>query len=226
VKASWVVAGLVVSVAFVALMIGYVVAQEGAPKPAAPAAAAAAPAAPAAPAAKPASQAEVVIVWCSGAPDAPAVPGVEAGAVDVITQSTPPAGNIKEVGEKLAKELEAKGHSALVISVQDCRDPKPIVNAKALVLGCPDYLGLPPWQMVKFVDETLYRIFRTDAKLSGKAVAAYATTDRMLTTLNGALKSVQGKAVEGAVIRGGSRGSAEQRDAAIKALAERIAAAL
>ena len=215
VRRSWAVAGVVVSVAFVALVMGYVVAQEAAPKPAAPAA----------PAGKPAGAAEVVIVWCSGVPDAPAVPGVDAGAVDVITQSTPATGNIKEVAEKLAKELEAKGHSTLVVAAQDCRDPKTILNAKALVLGCPEYFGLPPWQMVKFVDETLYRIFQSDAKLSGKAVAAYATTEPVLTTLNNVLGSVRGKAVEGAVIRA-RRTSAEDRDAAIKGLAERIAAAL
>jgi flavodoxin len=223
VKRSWAVAGVVVSVAFVALMIGYVVAQEAAPRPAAPAAPAAP--APAAPAAKPASgAAEVVIVWCSGSPDAPALPGVDAGAVDVVTQATAAAGNIKEVAEKLAKELEAKGHSTLVISVQDCKDPKPIMNAKALVLGSPDYLGMPPWQMVKFLDETYYRIFRSEAKLTGKAVAAYATTDRIQKTLADMMGRVGGKAVEGAVI--GRRGSAEERDAAIKALAERIVAAL
>jgi flavodoxin len=226
VRRSWAVAGVVVSVAFVALLMGYVVAQEAAPRPAAPVAPAApAAAAPAAAAAKPASgAAEVVIVWCSGSPDAPALPGVDAGAVDVVAQATPATGNIKEVAQQLAKELEAKGHSALVISVQDCKDPKPIMNAKALVLGSPDYLGMPPWQMVKFLDETYYRIFRSEAKLTGKAVAAYATTDRIQKTLADMMGRVGGKAVEGAVI--GRRASAEERDAAIKALAERIVAAL
>lgn len=222
-KRSWVVAGVVLSVAFVALVMGYVVAQEAAPKPAAPATPAAG--APAAPAAKPAGAAEVVIVWCSGSPDAPELPGVEAGPADVVTQATPATGNIKEVAEKLAKELEAKGHSTLVIAVQDCRDPKPIMNAKALVLGSPDYLGLPPWQMVKFLDETYFRIFRSEAKLTGKVVAAYATTDRIQKTLADMLGGrVGGKAVDGAVI--GRRTSAEDREAAIKGLAERIAAAL
>ena len=196
-----------VSVAFAALLLGYLAAQEGA----------------VAEEAVPAH--DVIIVWCGGVPDAPPLPGPEAGAVDTVTQSTPEAGNIKEISEKLAGELKAAGRSVLVIAAEDCRDPRPILQAKALVLASPDYFGLPAWQMVRFADETLYRIFRARIRLTDHVVTAFATTQRCLDILEGILGSTRGKAVEGAVISA-RRTSPEERDAAVKALAERIVAGL
>lgn len=168
---------------------------------------------------------DVVIVWCGGTPGAPPLPPPEAGAVDAVTQSTPEAGNVKEIAEKLGKELEAAGHSVLVITAQECRDPRHIMQAKAVVLGCPDYFGLPPWEMVRFFDETLYRLFRARVRLSDSVVTGFATTERCLGVLQGVLKTTRGKAVEGAVISA-RRTSPEDRDASVKQLAERIAAGL
>lgn len=196
-----------VSVALTAVLLGYIGAQEG----------------PASEEAVPAH--DVVIVWCGGTPDAPPLPGPEAGAVDTVTQSTPEAGNIKEISEKLAAELKAAGHSVLVIAAEDCRDPRHILQAKALVLASPDYFGLPAWQMVRFADETLYRIYRARIRLTDHVVTAFATTQRCLDILEGVLRSTRGKAVEGAVISA-RRTSEEERAAAVKALAERIAASL
>ena len=105
------------------------------------------------------------------------------------------------------------------------RDVHDELHAKALVLASPDYFGLPAWQMVRFADETLYRIYRARIRLSDHVVTAFATTQRCLGVLEGVLRSTRGKAVEGAVIS--ARGtSAEDRDASVKALAERIAAGL
>ena len=145
--------------------------------------------------------------------------------MDTVTQSTPEAGNIKEISESLAKELKAAGHSVLVIAAEDCRDPRNILQAKALVLASPDYFGLPAWQMVRFVDETMYRIYRARIRLSDHVVTAFATTQGCLDILEGVLRSTRGKAVEGAVISA-RRTSEEERAAAVKALAERIAAGL
>ncbi len=206
-KVSRLFVAALVSVALTVMLLGYIGAQEG----------------PAAEEAVPAH--DVVIVWSGGTPDAPPVPGLEAGAVDTITQSTPEAGNIKEISESLAKELEAAGHSVLVIAAEDCRDPRHILQAKALVLASPDYFGLPAWQMVRFVDETMYRIYRARIRLSDHVVTAFATTQGCLDILEGVLRSTRGKAVEGAVISA-RRTSEEERAAAVKALAERIAAGL
>jgi len=168
---------------------------------------------------------DVVIVWCAGTPDAPALPGPEAGPVDAVTQATAGAGNIKQAAEKLGKELEAKGLSVVLIPAEKCRDPRVVMRAKALVLGCPDYFGLPPWQMVRFFDETLYRIFRARVRLTDHVVTGFATTERCLGVLQGVLRSTRGKAVDGAVITP-RRMSEEDRDAAVRQLAERIAAGL
>jgi flavodoxin len=204
-------------VAVTALLLGYMAAQEGSAAQEEGAAAAPAKEAP------PAS--EVVIVWCGGTPGAPSIPAPEAGAVDAVTQATPEAGNVKEIAEKLGKELEAAGHSATVIAAEQCRDPQVIMHAKALILGCPDYFGLPPWQMVRFFDETLYRLYRGRVRLSGHVVTAFATTERCRGILEGVLKGTGGKAVEGAVIA--PRGtSAADRDASVKQLAARIVAGL
>jgi len=89
------------------------------------------------------------------------------------------------------------------------------------VLGCPDYFGLPPWQMVRFFDETLYRLYRGRVWLTDRVVTAFATTDRCLGILQGVLRSIRGKAVDGAVISP-RRTSAQHRDEAVKALARRI----
>jgi hypothetical protein len=168
---------------------------------------------------------DVVIIWCAGTPGAPAVPSPEVGPVDAVTQATAEAGNIKETAEKLGKELETAGHSVLLVSAEECRDPRVLVNSKALVLACPDYFGLPPWQMVRFFDETLYRLYAARVRLDGHVVTAFATTDRILSTLEGVLGSTGGKAVKGAVIAS-RHTSAADRDALVKQLAERIAAAL
>lgn len=201
-KGSRLVVAVVVGVAVTALWLGSMRAQEAPPAH------------------------DVVIVWCGGIPDAPPLPGPEAGAVDTVTQSTPGVGNIKEVAGKLAKELEAAGHSVLVIAAEDCRDPRVIVNAKALVLGCPDYFGLPPWQMVRFADETLYRLFRARIRLTEHVVTSFATTGRVLEILQRVVGSTRGKAVDGAVISARRNTSPEERDAAVKQLAERIVAGL
>jgi flavodoxin len=218
VKASRRLVAALAGALVVALLLGYVAAQE---RPAAREAAAAAQApAQEAPAAR-----EVVIVWSGGTPGAPPLPPPDAGAVDVITQATPETGGIKEIAEKLAKELEAAGHSALVISAEECRDPRVIMRAKALVVASPEYFGLPTWQMVRFFDETLYRLYRARVQLSNHVVAAFATGERTLGILEGVLKSTRGKAVQGAVIS--ARGtSAADIDASVKQLAERIAAGL
>lgn len=117
-KASRLLVAGLASVVVVGLFVGYMVAQEGSAAKEAPPAR------------------DVVIVWCGGTPGAPALPPLEAGAVDAVTQSTPAEGNVKEIAQKLGKELEAAGHSVLVIAAEDCRDPRQIVQAKALVLGC------------------------------------------------------------------------------------------
>jgi len=168
---------------------------------------------------------DVVIVWCAGVPDAPPLPAPEAGSVDAVTQATAEAGNIKEIAEKLGKELEAKGLSVLLIPAEKCRDPRVVMRARALVLGCPDYFGLPPWQMVRFFDETLYRIFRARVRLTDHVVTGFATTEHCLGVLQGVLRSTRGKAVDGAIITP-RRTSEEDRDAAVRQLAERIAAGL
>ena len=200
-KGSRLVVALIVGVAVTALVLGSMRAQEAPPAR------------------------DVVIVWCGGVPDAPPLPGLEAGAVDTVTQSTPGVGNIKEVAGKLAKELEAAGRTVLVVAAEDCRDPRVIVNAKALVLGSPDYFGLPAWQMVRFADETLYRIRGARIRLTEHVVTSFATTDRVLEILQRLGGSTRGKAVDGAVIA--ARGtSPEERDAAVKQLAERIVAGL
>ncbi len=214
---GYVVGGCVI-LALAAMLPGYVAAQEGVE---AGEEAAATPTA--APKAPPAS--DVLIVWSGGRPDAPPLPPVEAGPVDAVTQSTPEAGNVKEVAEKLGKELEAAGYSVLVIAAEECRDPRQVMQAKALVLGSPEYFGLPPWQMVRFFDETLYRLYRARVRLTDHVVAAFSTNERCLDVLESVLKSTQGKAVEGAVI-GGRRASAADREGSIKRLAERIAGEL
>lgn len=208
----------VAGVAVAALLLGYVAAQEAPAAQAEPEAAQ-----PAAEEAVPAY--DVVIVWCGGMPDAPPLPGPDEGAVDAVTQATPAAGNVKEIAEKLAKELEAAGHSVLVIAAEECRDPRVIIGAKALVLGCPDYFGLPPWQMVRFFDETLYRIRRARVQLTDHVVTAFATTERCRDILQRVVGTTQGKAVDGEVISA-RRTTEADRDAAVKRLAERIAAGL
>ncbi len=216
-KGAGVFVGAVASVVLAVLLLGYVAARHGA--------SAQEGAAVQAPAQEQVPACDVLIVWNAGAPDAPPLPAVEAGSVDAVTQATAEAGNIKEIAEKLGKELEAKGLSVLLIPADKCRDPRVIMGAKALVLGCPDYFGLPPWQMVRFFDETLYRIFRAQVRLDGHVVTAFATTDRCLGVLQGVLGTTRGKAVAGAVIT--PRGtSAEDRDALVKQLAERIAGGL
>jgi len=153
------------------------------------------------------------------------LPPPEAGAVDALTQATPGAGNVKEIAEKLGKELEAAGHTVRVIAAGECRDPRDIIQAKALVLGCPDYFGLPPWQMVRFFDETLYRLYHARVGLGDHVVTGFATTERCLGILEGVLGSTRGKAVKGAVIT--PRGTSEaDREASVKQLAQRIAAGL
>lgn len=219
-KASRLVVGGLASVVLVVLLLGHIAARDGSAAPAQVAAARVA-------AEKPFVAHDVVIVWCGGIPDAPPMPAPDAGAVDAVTQSTPKIGNIQEAAEKLGKELEAAGHSVLVITAEDCRDPRHIIQAKAVVLGCPDYFSLPPWQMVRFFDETLYRLYRARPRirLNERVVTAFATTDRCLAILERILGSPGGKAVEGAVIS--ARGtSAADREASIKQLAERIAAGL
>ncbi len=206
-KASRLLVAGLASVVVVGLFVGYMVAQEGSAAKEAPPAR------------------DVVIVWCGGTPGAPALPPLEAGAVDAVTQSTPAEGNVKEIAQKLGKELEAAGHSVLVIAAEDCRDPRQIVQAKALVLGCPDYFGLPPWQMVRFFDETLYRIYRARVRLSDHVVTAFATTKGCLGILQGVLRSTRGKAVDGAIIPA-RRTTAADREASVKELAGRIAAGL
>jgi len=214
---QWVVLALA-SVVLSALLLRYVAAQE---RPVAREEGAAAQA----PAKEPFAAHDVVIVWCGGRSDAPPLPSPEAGSVDAVTQATPEAGNIKEMVDKLGKELEAAGRTVLVISAEQCRDPRHITQAKALVLACPDYFGLPPWQMVRFLDETLYRVYRARTPLGDHVVTAFATTQRCLGILEGVLKSTRGKAVEGEVItpRGTSAGD---RDASVKRLAKRITAGL
>jgi len=168
---------------------------------------------------------DVLIVWAGGTPGAPPVPAPEKGRVDAVTQATAEAGNVKEIAEKLGKQFEAAGRSVLVIAAEDCRDPRLLMNAKAVVLGCPDYFGLPPWQMVRFFDETVYRLFSARVQLGDHVVTAFATTDRCLAILQGVLRSTGGKAVEGAVITP-RRTSPEDREALVKQLAERITAAM
>jgi hypothetical protein len=169
--------------------------------------------------------AEVVIVWAGGSPEAPPLPTPDDGAVDAITHATAEAGNIGDVAEKLGKELEAAGLTVLVITADDCRDPRTVMRAKAVVLASPDYFGMPAWQMVRFVDDTLYRIWRARVDTDVAVSTAFATTDRCLRILQGAVRSTKGKPVDGAVITG--RGMPEEaRAAAIKQLAERIVAGL
>ena len=210
------VVGVLASVLLAALLLGYAAAQERPAEPQKPEAAEAP---------EPVPAYDVIIVWSGGTPGAPTLPAPEAGAVDAVTQATPAEGNIKEIAGKLGKELEAAGHSVLVIAAEECRDPRLIIRAKGLVLGCPEYFGLPPWQMVRFFDETLYRIYRSRTRLGDHVVTAFSTGGRCLNVLNGVLRSTQGKAVEGAVIS--ARGtSAADREALVKQLAERIAAGL
>lgn len=212
-KASRLLVACSAGVVLAALLLGYIAAQDSSAAQQEGATAQAPPAH------------EVVIVWCGGTPGAPPLPAPEAGAVDAVTQATPEAGNVKEVAEKLGKELEGAGHSVMIIAAEKCRDPRDIVQAKALVLGCPDYFGLPPWQMVRFFDETLYRLYRARVRLSDHVVTAFATTERCRGILEGVLKSTGGKAVEGAVINPRNM-SAADRDASVKQLAARIAAGL
>jgi flavodoxin len=208
------VAGLAVAV----LVLGYAVAQE---RPAAQAGGAAVQ--PAAEQAVP--TADVVIVWCGGMPDAPPLPGLEAGAVDAVTQATPENGNIEEVAGLLAKELQAAGLTTLVIAADECRDPRTIVQAKAMVLGCPTYFSLPPWQMMRFLDDTLYRIRQARVRLNGHVATSFSTTDACVNVLQRMAGVVGGTVVDGAVISA-RRTSPEQRTAAIKELAGRIVAGL
>jgi len=201
----------------VALCLRYVAAQEH------PAAAGGAAAQPAAQQAFRAH--DVVIVWSGGVPGAPPLPRPEAGAVDAVTQATATSGNVRQTAERLGKELEAGGRSVLVIAAEDCRDPRHIMHAKAVVLGAPDYFGLPPWQMVRFFDETLYRLYVARVRLDGRVVAAFATTDHCRAVLDGVLGSTGGKAVEGAAITPCHTSEAD-REAAVKKLAERILSGL
>jgi flavorubredoxin len=138
-----------------------------------------------------------------------------------VTQATAEAGNIQQTAEALGKELEAAGHSVVILTADECRDPRYITQARALVLGCPDYFGLPPWQMVRFIDETLYRLYRARVRLNEHVVTSFATTPRCQAVLRGILQSTRGKTVDGAVIT--PRGTTEaDREAAIKELAKRI----
>jgi hypothetical protein len=168
---------------------------------------------------------DVLIVWNAGSPDAPPVPVPDAGPVDGYTQATPAAGNIRQTAEALGKELEAAGLNVVVVAAEKCLDPRQITQARALVLGAPDYYGLPPWQMVRFFDETLYRLYAARVRLEDHVVTAFATTDRCLGVIQGVLRSTRGKAVEGAVITP-RRTTAEDREAAVKELAARITEAL
>jgi hypothetical protein len=177
------------------------------------------------PAAQAPPECDVLIVWCGGVPDAPPLPGPEAGAVDAVTQATAGSGNIRQTAEALGKELEAAGRSVTILSAEDCRDPRFIIRAKALVLGCPDYFGLPPWQMVRFIDETLFRLYRARVSLNDHVVTSFATTARCQGVLRGIVQSTRGKAVDGAVVT--PRGTSEaDRQATVKELAERISDAL
>ena len=202
----WWSCGLVV---MALVLVGYAVAQEG---PAAPAVSEAP------------APVDVVIVWAGGTPGAAGAPAPEVGPVDTVTQATPEVGNTKEIAEKLAEELKAAGFSVMVTPAEECRDPRLILQAKALVLGSPEYFGIPPWQMVRFVDEVLYRFYRTPARLSGKVVTAFASGEHCLNTLEGILRGMRGEAVPGAVV--GARGPAAERETAVKELAQRIGAAL
>ncbi len=219
-KASRLLVGALASVVVVVLLLGHVAARDGSAAPAQVAAARVA-------AEVPFRAHDVVIVWSGGIPNAPPIPAPDVGAVDAITQSTPEVGNIKEIAGKLGKELEAAGHSVLVIAAEDCRDPRHIIQAKAVVLGSPSYFGLPPWQMVRFIDETLYRLYRARPRirLNERVVTAFATTEGCLGILEGVLGSPDGKAVKGAVISA-RRTTAADREASVKQLAERIAAGL
>jgi len=217
-KAAGVVLGVAASVVLAIALLGYagagtpsIAAQQGATVQA--------------PAEEQVPVRDVVIVWCAGTPDAPPLPAPEAGPVDAVTQATAEAGNIKQIAEKLGKELEAKGLSVLVIPAEKCRDPRVIMRSRALVLGCPAYFSLPPWQMVRFFDETLYRIYRARVQLTDHVVTAFATTESCLDVLQNVLRSTRGNAVDGAVITP-RRTSEEERDARVKELADRIAAGL
>jgi hypothetical protein len=168
---------------------------------------------------------DVLIVWCGGVPGAPPLPAPDEGAVDAVTQATARSGNIQQMSEALGRELEAAGRSVVILKAEDCRDPRYVTQSKALVLACPSYFSLPPWQMIRFVDETLYRLYRARVQLDDHVVTAFATTEPCLNVLTDILRSTRGKTVEGAVITP-RRTSEEDREAAVKALAERISDAL
>ncbi len=168
---------------------------------------------------------EVLIIWCGGTPGAQKLPPPDAGPVDAVTQATPETGNIQQTADALGKALQAAGHTVKVVSVEKFRDPREILSAKALVLASPDYFGLPPWQMVRFCDEILYRFYQSQVKTPNLVVTAFATTDRVRATLEGAVKATGGKAVEGAVVTS-RHGTDADREKAVKDLAGRIAAAM
>jgi hypothetical protein len=201
------------------MLVGVAAAQEAPAAPARPAAAVAPVPEP------PVPTAEVVIVWAGGAPDAPPLPAPDAGAVDAVTHATDPAGNVRQMAEALGKELEATGRTVLIITADGCRDPRTIMRAKAVVLASPDYFGMPVWQMVRFIDDTLYRIWRARAKTDVLVATSIATTDRVLGILQQAVRASGGQPVDGAVIRA-SRTSEEERATMVKQLAERLVAGL
>jgi len=204
----------VVGVGLAAVAVGFVATREGAASQSE--AAAKQPAA-----ARPFVPHDVVVVWAGGAPDARPAPPVEEGPVDAITHATPRSGNVREVAEKLGKVLEASGRSVLVIPADECRDPRHFTHAKAVVVGCPSYFGLPPWQMIRVFQEPLYRVYRTPGGMGARVLTAFSTTQGCLDVLTRLLKATEGTVVEGAVITP-RRATAARRDALIRELAGRV----
>ena len=121
---------------------------------------------------------DVLIVYFSGKVNAPKLPKPDAGPVDIITQATPPKNNTKQIAEKIAAKLKQRQLKVTCVPVEKVKDPRIVLQAKVLLVGSPSYFSLPCWQVIRFIDEVLYRIYLAGGKrLSGKAVGVFSTAD-------------------------------------------------
>ena len=121
---------------------------------------------------------DVLIVYFSGMVGAPRPPKPEVGPLDTITQATPPKNNTKQIAKNIAAKLRQSQLKVTCMPVERVKDPRMVLRAKVLLVGSPSQFSLPCWQVVRFIDEVLYRIYLGKrGRLSGKAVGVFSTAD-------------------------------------------------
>ena len=123
---------------------------------------------------------DVLIVYHSGSTEVSIkeVPSVEAGPLDAVTMPTPKENNVAQLAQGIASKLREAGLTVRCVPVEQAKDPRAVLRAKVLLVGTPSYFGYPSWQVLRFVDEVLFRIYLAGGgRLSGKWVGTFSTAD-------------------------------------------------